>query len=464
MRALCERYPDVEVYTEASELSTLRPGSTAVLVPSVEDAALLNMTRELFSQRALRVVLFCEREVSEALRRGAPDFFDWISLVVECPPQVPPFVVAGIRAAVKARAPGLAWIGEEEAPTETMRVAFKEALQQATTFCDVDLRAPFKVLVDDIRQAEKKWIWARGEHPSLVRRFRWALAEAGRKQRAVLVTPEMLSVSAIQSGLFPVQSEALPIAAARALLRKAGAKAPGRLAAWVHVEQDAVALVAWLLEHEEEQRLEVMARDADDPGAALSAFALERALRQAQSPAEGFAPVPQYRFLWSAGDLRAARRRLPDLPEGASLKHTPGRVALRALELGDENVAAYFAHRASAEQRDDAATLEELRSWGLTSRGPAKANARSLLPVGVLHMSDQHMGRDDPLSRVRELLKLRESVARSEGNPSEVLQIENEMRQLIESSGTEGWSRWRKLLQRKLLRDLPAQGRKPNEP
>lgn len=111
VRTLLPLAPELEVHTEAQQLAEVRPGSTLVLAPRAEDADWLNINRPLFASRALRVVLFCTREVTVALSRGAVDFLDWVSLRLECPAGPVPFAVAGLRCALAARVPGIVWTG-----------------------------------------------------------------------------------------------------------------------------------------------------------------------------------------------------------------------------------------------------------------------------------------------------------------------------------------------------------------
>ncbi|MCC6559695.1 MAG: hypothetical protein IT372_42810, partial [Polyangiaceae bacterium] len=111
VRALLRDHPDVEVHTDARRLADVEKGSVVVLVPDAAQASWLNMERSVFSHRELKAILFADAGTSIALARNAKDFFHWISHRIECPggPVMP--AVRGIRAALRARAPGVAWTG-----------------------------------------------------------------------------------------------------------------------------------------------------------------------------------------------------------------------------------------------------------------------------------------------------------------------------------------------------------------
>lgn len=97
LRRLLPLYPDLEVLFSAVQLGTVAEGSVVILCPDPSEAAWLNLNRPLLSQRALRVILFCDTETAIALNRQAPDFFDWISRRVVAPTVAPPHAVAGLR-------------------------------------------------------------------------------------------------------------------------------------------------------------------------------------------------------------------------------------------------------------------------------------------------------------------------------------------------------------------------------
>jgi tetratricopeptide (TPR) repeat protein len=74
------------VVRRARELEEAQPGTCVVLVAREADAGWLNAKRPIFSDRELRVIVWAKPGVVAKLRAGAPDFFDWISHVVDAPP------------------------------------------------------------------------------------------------------------------------------------------------------------------------------------------------------------------------------------------------------------------------------------------------------------------------------------------------------------------------------------------
>lgn len=95
VRSLSRDHPDVEVYTNAVELTQVSEGALAVLVPDPKQASWLNLERPIFANRALRVILFSDADTSGVLARRAPDFFNWISHRIECPEGAPLPAVRG---------------------------------------------------------------------------------------------------------------------------------------------------------------------------------------------------------------------------------------------------------------------------------------------------------------------------------------------------------------------------------
>lgn len=125
LRRLLPLYPDLEVLFSAVQLGTVAEGSVVILCPDPSEAAWLNLNRPLLSQRALRVILFCDTETAIALNRHAPDFFDWISRRVVAPTVAPPHAVAGLRALALARQVGAVYADD------TWPQALAEAFPQA---------------------------------------------------------------------------------------------------------------------------------------------------------------------------------------------------------------------------------------------------------------------------------------------------------------------------------------------
>jgi hypothetical protein len=104
-----------DLIVDAQRLAELRPNTTVILAvtPSISADVLdwLNLNRPLVADRRLNIVLWCEADAAAVVARGAPDFFDWISARVDCPPAPAAFAIADVKAAMCARAPGIAWAG-----------------------------------------------------------------------------------------------------------------------------------------------------------------------------------------------------------------------------------------------------------------------------------------------------------------------------------------------------------------
>ncbi|HRI70286.1 MAG TPA: hypothetical protein PK156_38910 [Polyangium sp.] len=304
LERLVDEYPEIEVYTKAAAVAALPTGSTAVFVPDPKDAYALNMGRPLFSRHELRVVLFCETAVSHALRRDAPDFFDWISLVVQCPPSQPPHIVEGLRMALDRNA-GVAWMDDRPDATQLMCHALNDIFH-ADVLKEINLNDSFAKIVKEIKLAKDHWLWAHAKHELLVHRFRWGLAAARRKSRAVVIVPERLQATTALEGFYPVRARERSIAEIRRRFFDAGARRiPGRLAAWTRGDPDRVDFL--------EQRLR----------SSFDEMALERDRD-------------------SIDTTSIAKRSSIDIVP----YDDPARMALQAFELGDDDAGNYLVKRA----------------------------------------------------------------------------------------------------------------------
>ncbi|EPX60999.1 hypothetical protein D187_001651 [Cystobacter fuscus DSM 2262] len=300
VRALLPISPELEVHTEAQQLVETRPGSTLVLIPRAEDADWLNINRPLFASRALRVVLFCTREVSVALSRGAVDFLDWVSLRLECPAGPPPYAVAGLRRALAARVPGIVWTGGN------LEASFAVA-RPHRVIRKVSATRPYAELVAEIRASGPgEWLaWTDVDGDFRLRRVRWALAEARRQTRTLLVEPSVRS-----PGWWEVHGQVAEPGEAYERLRKAGAKQPGRLAALVDLEPEAIQLLGDLLERGVgDHSLEGAILKETDPGATVGRLASAHGLVTEKQLARGSAPPPSMRAFGAERDGMRRRHR-----------------------------------------------------------------------------------------------------------------------------------------------------------
>lgn len=253
-------HPQLFVSEDARDAATIPEGSALVLLPKPSDAAFLNLERPLFARRALKVVLFCDHDTTVELTRRAPDFFDWISQHQECPPGRAEHAVQGLRAALTADEP-VVWTG---ADMEGLLRAFSAAFPGQTPRWIAPTRA-YQEIVLDVLSAGSAWVACRPRAASHLRRFRWAVAESGRRSRVLVMTDTLRC-----PGYWPVHDRITPFGNASSALRAAGASRPGLLAALTGLEPEAVDLARGLLRRgaQEEHLLRTL-RDSIDPGAAL---------------------------------------------------------------------------------------------------------------------------------------------------------------------------------------------------
>jgi tetratricopeptide (TPR) repeat protein len=233
VRTLRHRWPEIDVITEVRSLESLPEGSAAVLVPAAEDADWLNQRRPIFAQRKLKVVLWCSEETAAALAMKAPDFFDWISHRQSCPPGPAPFAVTGLRAAVAAGWP-VAWKGTKR--REAVEEVVRAALPGERAVVWVSGAEPYEAVRRKL--GDEAIVGVEIGSARQLRRARWAYAEAQRKGRVIFVVGEIDC-----PGFWPLHDRFEDIAEARETLGKAGVKAPGRLAALLDLEPEAIVLV-----------------------------------------------------------------------------------------------------------------------------------------------------------------------------------------------------------------------------
>jgi tetratricopeptide (TPR) repeat protein len=338
VRSLLPAHPDLEVHTDAVRLARAEHGAVVVLIPAPEQATWLNLERPILAHRALRVILFSDAEGSTALARRAPDFFHWISHRLECPEGPPLPAVRGLRRAFVRRALGVAWSEGD------FEVALSAALP-GRPLVRLSAALPYARMVDAAKPRGNGWIgWTEVDGPFRLQRVRWAMAEAGRRGRSALLDPAVAA-----PGFTPVHGRLLGVAEARARLEDAGAKRPGRLAALLDLEPEAVELAAALLRRgEEDTALEKGAAAAGDPGIAMAKMAEKREV------AIGAALRAR------AFGLEAAPR---DAVEAGLLGRAAGgqrwvEAAERAIYAGDAEVAVLWAKRGLALLGEDPRALQ----------------------------------------------------------------------------------------------------------
>lgn len=261
-------HPELEVHTDAVRLARAAKGSLIILVPDPEQATWLNLERPIFANRALRVILFSTAETSSLLARRAPDFFSWISHRIECPEGPPVHAVRGIHAALRTRARGIAWAGGD------FEAAFNAALP-GRSLVRASAAMPYEQMVETAKPSGKSWVaWSDVDGPFRLRRVRWAVAEAGRRGRTVLLEPTVDAPEFLR-----VDGRMLDIKKACAELEEAGAKHAGRLAALLDLDPEVVRFTSLLLEAgRKEESLEAAAWTAADASDVIAQLSDERGI------------------------------------------------------------------------------------------------------------------------------------------------------------------------------------------
>jgi len=257
------RDPAIEVVVDVRGVAELSPGTTAILVlePSIRDDELdwLNLNRPVISDRRLSIVLWCEEGAAAALARRAPDFFDWISARVDCPPAPAAHAVADVKRAICARASGIAWDGP--GLEETLAAVRPGRLIRRVKV------ASYRSMIDALTSREPGWLFLDGIETAFhLRRLRWAMAETGRR---VIVFRRAFEQAA--PGWWTVHARHVPIPEAVHALVAAGGT--GRLAALTGLDPDACAYARSLLSGFEAARLEELLATTSDPRAALRRLA-----------------------------------------------------------------------------------------------------------------------------------------------------------------------------------------------
>jgi hypothetical protein len=196
--------PSLTVTGNAAELLACSKGALVLLIVNARDLGWLNLNRPIFEQRALRVVLWVEPELSGRLKFESPDLHDWISHFVPCPEGVPEFAVEGLRIG-SSWWPGVAWHG----PGLTLALA-QLKIDVTTLRPDAEFESLVSTLSADRRSCIR---WVGVDSLRELWRVRWALAEARHHGFCVLAQP---SVST--PGWFPVSSLQLAVADAEVFI------------------------------------------------------------------------------------------------------------------------------------------------------------------------------------------------------------------------------------------------------
>ena len=294
---LLEARPGLGVGTDPEALASAPRGTLQVLRPPASAGPFLaGEAADLLASRRLRLVLWLPAAVAAALGRGVGAFLDRCARGFRCPDLPPAHGVAGLAAA--ASSPGVEWLGGPLAAS--LAAAFPRGrVVWASASQDYDH------LVATVRTAGRAWIcWTDLDGPYRVRQVRWALAEAGRRGRTVLVEPRVSS-----PGWWPVHGRTMDLEDAVDRIRHAGVVRPGLLAALTGCEPEAVDLLEALLEMRasEEEILSTLS-GAGDPGAALATLAHTLGLFTLGDVAARLVAPPVQRAFGGHREVRRERR------------------------------------------------------------------------------------------------------------------------------------------------------------
>jgi len=336
--------PGADVIVDVQRLAELPTGTTVMLAmtPSITADALdwLNLNRPIIADRRLNVVLWCEGEAAAVLARAAPDFFDWISALVDCPPAPAAFAVADVKAAIRARAPGIAWAGTGLEDT-------LGAVRPGRPIRRVAV-ASYQSMIDALASPEPGWLFLDGIDTEFhLRRLRWAMAETGRR---VIVLRRAIDHSL--PGWWTLHTEHAPISDAVHDVIAAGGT--GGLAALTGLDPTAMASAIFLLRAGiDGARLEALISASSDPRVALQNVARPMgwtAAGELQPTAWKDDEIIQQPPSWISGarqvfGTEAVRRALDDDPIVQALRARPpanarwDEIGTTALDAGDFEVA-----------------------------------------------------------------------------------------------------------------------------
>lgn len=360
------------------------------VTPSISADALdwLNLNRPLVADLRLNIVLWCEGDAAAILARGAPDFFDWISARVDCPPAPAAFAVADVKAAIRARAHGIAWAGPGLEETLAAVRPNRPIRRVAAT--------SYQSMLDALRERARGWLFLDGIDTAFhLRRLRWAMAETGRR---VIVFRG--AIDDTLPGWWTVHAGHLGVAEVVRDLAAAGGS--GRLAALAELDPDAVAHARVLLRNGVEgARMEALLTASPDPRAALQELAQADGWTTVGVFTETSVPPSTAMHRAFAGS--AARRMRDDDAAILALRagvQEPERwieLGTTALVAGDFEVAIRWLNAAVRSLPDDASP--QLHASALVLRGHA------------------HLGAGQP-ETAREDLERADVIARDLGDPS----------------------------------------------
>jgi hypothetical protein len=229
-------------------------GATVLLEVRPEHAAWLNTYRTVLVSRQLKLVAWATVAHANDLANAAPDFWDWISHLVEAPGGPHGFARRGLAQA----GPRIAWVGDD-----------LDRLREASGRVGASLRVGARVSYQELVEAAAApgWLLVDGlDDPEQLVRLRWALAEARRSETSVLMHPKIAPLP----GWCPLHDRAMSWTAAHEQVGergKLGIVDAARVALLLDLEPEAIERVGALSEVDPGRRGELLL--ASDPGVAL---------------------------------------------------------------------------------------------------------------------------------------------------------------------------------------------------
>lgn len=366
------RDPATDVIVDVRRLAELPPDTTVILAlqSSIggDDLDWLNLNRPLVSERRYNVMLWCENNAAAVLARGAPDFFDWISARVDCPPAPAAHAVADVKAAIHARARGIAWAGPGLEDTLA-------AVRPGRPIRRIVV-ASYQSMVDALTARAPGWLFLEGiETEFHLRRLRWAMAETGRR---VIVFRR--SIGRTLPGWWTVHAVHVPIAEAVHGLAAVGGT--GSLAASSGLDPNAYVAAVFLLRNGvEAAHLDDLLATASDPRAVLQ----DRMKPLRRTVADAFFEQPPAWIsvaMLHALQNESARHERDDDPVVLALRGQPlapepwAELGTAALDAGDFEVAIRWLTIALRLTADDGSPV--VLAFVLTQRGRAHRLAGNL--------------------------------------------------------------------------------------
>lgn len=340
--ALEQRAGPLCVYLDPEQMLDAPEGATVLLEIRPEHATWLNTYRTVLVSRQIKLVAWASEAHADHLANTAPDFWDWISHLVDAPGGPHGFALRGLAQA----GPRIAWFGDDldslreasgragPSPQVTAGANYSELVEAA--------EAPGWLLIDDLDNSE------------LLLRLRWALAEARRSEPCVLIHPCIAALP----GWCPLHDRAMPWTAAATTLRELGDDA-ARVALLLDLEPEAHQRAGVLASLEPGRRAQVL--HASDSGVALLGV-----MPQAAIPTE-----PSDALVWRAGLGKPS----PDDEIEELLRLPPAAERWRRLAELALSLRQWDAARRWAEAVDDPSVAEAadaLRSYAISRQRPPR--------------------------------------------------------------------------------------------